>query len=479
MPLKRKSFLLFLWWLCVAGQTSSQNTYSPYSRYALGELAQPTFAHNSAMGGAHVALRPDSTMPNFINIGNPASFSLIRLTTLELGINTLYSDFSSNTSSSFEKTANFSYGSLGFPIRSNGGACFGIMPYSYVGSNTGAAFEEPGIGDVSYEYQGAGGLNKIFLGYGIMPFNKRLQKFRKKHLNTKDSINRLPANSYKFREFFAKLASDFSIGANGNYIKGNITNVARVIHSNTTLYYNTYRDRTFSVSDFTGNFGFQTAFTVDSVRQGAGKRRALNEKTKFTLGYTINLNNSLNTVYSAVAYNYRVSNGSEFIVDTVFYTQDSPASVTLPLEQGFGLGFKKGERLHLTADYAITNWQDFKYLDNVSNLVQNQRIALGAYFVPEKYAMGNGSYFKRINYRLGFSYQTGYIRLQNTNISNYFISAGVGLPVGVGRLSSMIHLSAQYGVTGTKNNGLIKENYWRINLGFTFSDKWFQKYRYD
>lgn len=479
MPAKIKFITLLLLLLSALMPLQAQNTYSPYSRYALGELAQPTFAHNSAMGGAHVALRPDSTMPNFINVGNPASFSLIRLTTLELGLNTTYSDFQSNTSSSFEKTANFSYGSLGFPIRRNGGACFGIMPYTYVGSNTAASIDEPVVGDVSYQYQGSGGLNKIFLGYGIMPFHKSLTTFRKKHLYPKDSVNRLSTHAYQFREFFAKLASDFSIGANANYIKGNISNVARVIHSNNTLYYNTYRDRTFSVSDFTGNFGFQTAYSIDSVRNGSGKRRALNEKVKFTFGYTINLNNTLSTVYNAVSYNYRVSNGSEFIVDTVFYTSDSPASVSLPLEQAFGLGFKKGERLHIAADYAITNWQDYKYLDNVSDLVQNQRIALGAYFVPEKYAVGQGSYLKRINYRFGVSYQTGYIRLQNNTISNYFISAGFGLPVGVGRLSSMIHLSAQYGVTGTKNNGLIRENYWRINLGFTFSDRWFQKYRYD
>lgn len=457
----------------------AQNTFSPYSRYALGDLAQPTFAHNAAMGGAFVALRPDSTMPNFVNVGNPASYALIRLATLELGLNTTFSEFKSSASSSAERTANFSYGSLGFPIRRNGGACFGIMPYSYVGSNTADLINEPGIGDVNYQYQGAGGLNKVFLGYGIMPFNKRLVKFRKKYLRPKDSLHKLSAREYRFRELFSKLASDLSVGANGNYIKGNITNIARVVYDDNTRFYNTYRDRSFFVNDFTANFGIQTAITFDSVRVAPGKKRALSEKTKLTLGYTINLNNSLNTVYNAFSYNYRLSNGSEFVVDTVFYTSDSPASVTLPLEQGFGLGFKKGERFHVTADYAITNWQEFKYLDQVSDLVQNHRLALGAYLVPEKYAVGKGTYFKRVNYRFGLSYQSGFIRLNNTTISSYCISAGLGLPVGIGRQSSMVHLSAQYGISGTTNNGLIRENYWRFNLGFTFSDKWFQKYRYD
>lgn len=457
----------------------AQNTFSPYSRYALGELAQPTFAHNAAMGGAFVALRQDSTMPNFINVGNPASYSLVRLATLELGINMTLSEFKGPSSSSFEKTANFAYGALGFPVGRKGGACFGIMPYSYVGSNTSNTLEEAGIGDVTYQYQGSGGLNKIFLGYGIMPFHQRLVKFRRKHLNISDTAKKLSPSSYRFRETFSKLLSDLSLGANGNFIKGNISNNARVVYPDNSLYYNTYRDRIFSVSDVTANFGLQTAYTVDSVKTSSGKKRALNEKVKFTFGYTFNLNNSLNTVYSAMAYNYRVTSGSEFIVDTVYYKEDEPASVTLPLEQGFGIGFKKGEKLNVVADYAITKWQNFQYLDNVSNLKQNQRFALGAYFVPEKYAVGNGSFFRRVNYRMGLNYQTGYVQVNNTLIESYSISAGLGLPVGVGRLSSMVHLGATYGKMGTTQNGLIMENFWRFNIGFTFSDKWFQKFRYD
>ncbi len=426
-----------------------------------------------------MALKQDSTMPNFINVGNPASYALIRLATLELGINMTFSEFKGQTVSSFEKTGNFAYGSFGFPVGRKGGASFGIMPYSYVGSNTSNTIEEAGIGEVNYQYQGSGGLNKIFLGYGLMPFNQQLIKFRRKHLSIHDTLKVLSRAKYKRRETLFKILSDLAIGANGNLIKGNISNVARVVYPNNALYYNTYRDRIFSVSDVTANFGLQTAYTVDSVKTANGKRRALNDKVKFTFGYTFNLNNSLNTYYTAMAYNYRVSSGNEFIVDTVYYKEDEPASVTLPFEQGFGIGFKKGEKLNIVADFAITKWQNFRYLDNVSDLKQNQRFAIGAYFVPEKYAVGNGSFFKRVNYRIGANYQTGYIQVNNTLVKSYGLSAGLGLPVGVGRLSSMVHIGATYGKMGTTQNGLIMENFWRINIGFTFSDKWFQKYRYD
>lgn len=431
------------------------------------------------MGGAYVAHRPDSTMPVFVNVGNPASYALVRLTTLELGLNITFSDFSGPSSKSFNKSSNFSYGALAFPIRSKGGACFGVMPFTFVGSTTSNTLAESGIGDVTYQYDGSGGLNKFFLGYGVMPFNTRLSKFRSRHLYIPDSLKTLHGSAYYLYELGAKLLNDLSIGANGYYIKGNISNTARVIYPDNTLFYNTFRDRAFSLSDVTGSFGIQTAFSVDSVRAGQGRRRALNEKVKFTFGYTFNINNSLHTTYNAMSYNYKLAGGTETIVDTVFYKVDQPASVKLPLEQGFGIGFKKGEKLNVVADYSITRWQDFRYLDNVSDLKQNQRIAIGANFVPEKYAVGRNSYLRRVNYRLGFNYQTGYIQVNNTRISGYTISAGLGLPVGIGRMSSMVHIGGQYGTLGTTANGLIRENFWRINIGFTFSDKWFQKYRYD
>ncbi|MBL7932056.1 MAG: hypothetical protein JNL60_09140, partial [Bacteroidia bacterium] len=103
----------------------------------------------------------------------------------------------------------------------------------------------------------------------------------------------------------------------------------------------------------------------------------------------------------------------------------------------------------------------------------------GINYVPEKYAAGTNAFIKKINYRLGVSYQTGYILVNNLSVSDYYVSAGVGLPVGIGRLSSMVNISAQYGVMGTTDANSLKQNYWRINFGFTFCDRWFQKFRYD
>ncbi len=460
---------------------SQNNTFSPYSRFGLGEINSTTFAHNAAMGGAYVALKPDSLMPVFINAGNPAAYSLIKLACLEVGGSYVYSQFTGSNSSLKKWSANFAYGALGFPVKNNGGACFGIMPYSNVGYDLKNTIEESGIGAVDYFYSGSGGFNKVFAGYGIMPFQNRLVKFRKKNLFVEDSLKHLSNANYKLLDFGSKLLSDFSLGFNLNYIFGSVSQSSRVIYPSSINYNNTFRNRSVILGDFTGNFGLQTAVTIDSVKQsGTLKKRKLNEKIKFTFGYFMALNNSLKINHDATVYNYIVNGlGAEIARDTVLYNVDQSGKITLPLEQGFGIGFKKGERINAVADFAITNWSQFNFSQNPSSLKDNYRVAVGVNFVPEKYAAGNGAFFKKLNYRLGANYQTGYIDVSSTLITSYALTAGVGFPVGIGRLSSMVNISAQYGQMGTVTNNLLKENFWKINFGFTFSDRWFQKFRYD
>jgi hypothetical protein len=479
--LKNRLFLIFFIAFSSSFLKAQNNTFSPYSRYGLGDLNPTTFAHNAGMGGAYIALKPDSLTPIFINAGNPAAYSLIKLTCLEVGGTYINSKFTGNNSSLNRWSTNFAYGALGFPIRANGGACFGIMPYSNVGYDLQNTEDESGIGSVKYLYSGTGGLNKVFVGYGIMPFQNRLVNFRKKNLYIDDSLKHLSKGKYKIKDFGSKLLSDLSLGFNVNYIFGSIEQTSRVVYPSSINYNNTYREQALNFGAFTGNFGLQTAITIDSVKQkGTTKRRQLAQKVKFTFGYFMALNNTIRANYDATVYNYILNgSGSEVLRDTVLYRADQKGNITLPLEQGFGLGYKKGERINLVADFAITNWSQFIFLDNASSLKDNYRVALGINFVPEKYAAGNGAFFKKLNYRVGVNYQTGYIAVKNTVVSNYAVCAGVGFPVGFGRFASMVNVSAQYGQMGNTANNLIKENYWKINFGFTFSDRWFQKFRYD
>ncbi|MBL7917267.1 MAG: hypothetical protein JNM96_02650, partial [Bacteroidia bacterium] len=409
--------------------------FSPYSRFGLGELNQNTLAHNQGMGGAFAALKPDSIFPVMINTGNPASYSLIKFATFEVGGFYTNSKLSSQSVAVNKHNANFSYAVLGFPIRKKSGATLGIMPYSSVGYNLKNVVAENNIGDVTYNYNGEGGFNKVFVGFGTMPFKESVIKLRKKEIakaaNTDKPYSR---KGYALKEFASELLSDFSIGANANYLFGSVKNYADVRYPNSNLYYNTIRESTIRMHDFTGNFGIQTGFTIDSVKAkkshdtlqlNNNKRIALREKVKIVFGYYMNLNNNLSANYDLISYNYFLTNNAGIMPrDTVIKQIDAAGKIKLPLEQGFGIGIKKGEKLNIVMDYAITNWSGFKLLNYNDSLKNSTRMAIGFNYVPEKFATGKGTFFRRSQYRMGAFYNTGYLNLNKTLITTYGLTAG-------------------------------------------------------
>ena len=73
------------------------NTYSPYTRFALGDLTQPGIAQNLGMGGTGLAIHEN----NRINYLNPAAFSALDSTSV-------YFDVGLNTYSNRYETENYS-----------------------------------------------------------------------------------------------------------------------------------------------------------------------------------------------------------------------------------------------------------------------------------------------------------------------------------------------------------------------------------
>ena len=197
----------------------------------------------------------------------------------------------------------------------------------------------------------------------------------------------------------------------------------------------------------------------------------------------MNTPSAINAKQSNIIYNYSIDGfGIERSKDTILNSQDRGGKITLPLEMGIGFSIRKGEKLTVLLDAATTNWSGFKYFETPNNEFKNSyRVSTGLNYVPNKLAYGSSNYIKRIQYRLGASYTNGYLDLKNTMISNYFVSAGLGLPVGIGRFDdiAIVNISAQYGKMGTVTNNLLQEEYVRLVLGFTFNKRWFIKYKYD
>lgn len=446
-----------------------------------------TFSNSAAMGGSFIAYHQDTIAPFFINVANPAGLASIRLSTFELGGQAQFTKISSSASSINKKNMNFSYGSIGFPLKRFGGGAFGIMPYSTSGYKI-TSTEETAAGTMKYVFSGDGGYNKAFIGFGVKPFRKMESKFYNSKL-ADTLIAYQKTTKYKRIKFAKQLASELSIGATANYLFGTINQTTDIMYPGSITYFNTKRQRSIQVSDFTFNLGLQTHFTIDSVNYHGkdtlkqGHKVALKEKIKIGAGFFVNTPGNINGKQSNIIYNYTYDGfGVERPKDTILKSADNKGTITLPLEMGIGFSMKKGEKLTILTDFAITNWSGFKYFNSPNTEFKNSyRVSAGLNYVPNKLAFGSSNYYKRVQYRIGASYSDGYLDIKNTRIANYAITAGLGLPVGIGRFDdiAVVNISAQYGKMGTVSNNLLQEEYVRLILGFTFNKRWFIKYKYD
>lgn len=474
--------------MVIQSNSLAQNlTSSPYSRYGLGELNQSTFAPSLAMGGSFIAWHQDTLAPFFINSANPAGLAGLKLSAFELGGQAQFTTIQNQSSSLNKRNTNFTYGTVGFPLKRFGGAAFGIMPYSTVGYKITSSESVANVGDLTYVFQGNGGINKAFIASGIKPFHKQLKRFYLS--DKKDSLLKYQrVKTFKRIKFGKQLLSELAIGASANYLFGNINQTTNVVYPSSTTYFNAKRERSAQVSDFIFNAGLQTHFSIDSVRnfnrkENEGRKRALTHRLSIGMGFFASVPSTINAKQSNIIFNYAIDGfGIERPKDTLLNSQDIKGGITLPFEMGFGLSVKKGEKLTLLFDVAKTNWSEFSYFGNKSLDFRNSmRLSTGLNFIPNKLAYGSSNYLKRVQYRLGFTYTDGYLDLKQTPIANYAITAGLGLPVGVGRFDdiSVVNISFQYGKLGTVSNNLLQEDYYRIILGFTFNKRWFIKYKYD
>jgi hypothetical protein len=459
----------------------SSNTSSPYSRYGVGDVLGKGFAQGFAMGGSHIALQNDSTKLFFINTGNPASYANFRLTTAELGLNYSAVQLQNKTDKQLVHNASLGYVSLAFPIKKWWGSSFGIQPFSSVGYAISNHKEIVSAGDVEYLYEGNGGINQVYFGNAIKPLYSvpgaflKSKKYARLKLEKKDTI------IAKILER-KKLAQGLSLGFNASYLFGNIENSQRSIFQPTVIAFNTRSVTSTRVSDVYLDYGAQYAFGIHSIRG-----RKLNDEVKIMLGATFSAQTNVNAKVDTLTYSYYYDGaGAEVLRDTIKLSKDKKGSITLPLSFGFGFGIRKGDKWLATADFEMQNWSSFQAFNQSQGLKNSMRVSAGAQYTPNsKYENSKKraeGYYKHIQYRAGLRYSQTALVLKNVQLNEYAISIGAGFPVGTNyRLLnfSMVNVGLEVGQRGTTADGLIKENFLKVRVGFTINDKWFTKAKID
>jgi hypothetical protein len=67
--------------------------------------------------------------------------------------------------------------------------------------------------------------------------------------------------------------------------------------------------------------------------------------------------------------------------------------------------------------------------------------------------------------------------LQNKSIEDFAVNLGVSLPLS-GTFSN-VNVGFEMGKRGTKYFNLIEENYFNLSVGLSFSDKWFERRKFN
>lgn len=139
-----------------------------------------------------------------------------------------------------------------------------------------------------------------------------------------------------------------------------------------------------------------------------------------------------------------------------------------------GITFQKADKFLITADYRYQNWKSFRAFGLSDSLANSYSIAVGGEITPD--ADNYGSYVARIRYRLGFYFNKTYLLLRGTQLNEYGISVGIGLPLR--GMKTMMNIGGQFGSRGTVQGDLIKETYFKFVLGFSIYERWFHKRKY-
>ena len=428
------SFLFTATALGVKAQ-STATTSSPYSRYGLGDISPMLLPQNVGMGGIGVAT---NSINGFfaINPLNPASYSSMKLTVIDVGI---YGKFNTleKTGQTSQKNSNFrlSHIAFGLPVSKRSAFSFGLMPYSELGYSYRQS-DKLGTDTANYIYSGDGGLSKFYLGYGI------------------------------------GIGKHLSIGANVSYIFGNLKETQSTEIPTLPLVLNSRIEESNSITGLNYDYGVQ--YGID-----------FSPKRHLTFGYSGSASTKLNSVNSYIVSSYtrNASTGDEGVAtDSLINRQQPSAKVLLPMINRFGISFQNDGKFLIGADYTMSNWSKLTVAGVNKGLRDSKTFNVGGQFTPNINSLS--SYWSAVDYRAGFIYDQSYLNVNsggvNNNIKRYAASLGLGLPLrGSSTSFYKINMAAEIGRRGTLTNGLVKENYVNVHLSFTLNDKWFQKYRFD
>ena len=435
MYLKTIKILIATVLVTVSFPLSAQKvTFSPYSRYGIGDIYQPVMGHNVAMGGVGIA-RCTSLYLNSLNPAGNAELPIQRFI-FDVGMDTKYTNVSSATASQKNNNTTFKYLTGAFAAKPWWNYTFSMRPYSSVGYSMKDTTILQNQSDGAYygyfqDYSGSGGLSNMAL-----------------------------TTSFTFLKMF-------SLGVKASYLWGSLDryNNSRIISSSSYAAESDYTNR-YILHGFSYEFGAMVSKSIISSKDSTKTVAKINAGFTYGTDSKINSRNELLFLRKILLNNIQYN-------DTICNDTLTKGHITIPGKMGVGVSVELYNRFTIAADYTHQDWTSFDIEgENHTTLQESTFLGAGVEFVYDKYST---RFFRTIHYRAGFHTEDTYLQLNGTPIKNQGITFGVGMPL---RSSMILNVACDMGYRGTTDNNLYKEKYFLMHFNVTIHDVWFVKRKF-
>lgn len=400
---------------------------SPYSSFGVGMLNNRSNGINATMGGVGYALRS----ANYVNFKNPASY--VVFDSLSFTADVAFSAYSTtlrtNNVSQKNTRGKFDYLAIGIPINSRWATSVGVIPFSDLGYDISDSVNVENVGTADYRYAGEGGLMQLYWGNGF------------------------------------KLTDNLSVGLNLSYLWGNFNTLRFMEFDNVTIYNSKISEAT-NVDGLHYSLGLQYKFKIK-------------ENNQFMIGLVYENAAFVKTRENTLITNYKGAYEYTSTFDTVLVQMGDDAikgTMKIPQFIGGGLSYLYKDKYLFSSDVTWQNWEKFSGTTRKDSLKDNIISSVGFQYIPDS---KSSNYLRKVSYRAGFRYSTGYMVVKGTPISNFTFSIGAGFPLKTFNTRSSLNIMLEYGKMGTIANNLIDESYFRLSFNFILHEKWYQRVKLD
>lgn len=160
---------------------------------------------------------------------------------------------------------------------------------------------------------------------------------------------------------------------------------------------------------------------------------------------------------------------------TSIVTTDSPnlgdGTLRLPMSIDAGISYRPNRLTLFATEAKYQGWSDYRNdfkPEESSFFVDRYKIGLGFQYFP--YITGSNKFLSQFKYRLGASYDTGHLKIQGHKVNTLKFSFGLGILSPQQNSNSSIDLSFEYGLRGTKDASLVKEQIWGVRLSLNLAE---------